>query len=220
MIVTIDGPAGAGKSTAARELAARLGFRFLDTGAMYRAVTLVCLRQGVDMHDERAVAAAARGVQIRFEGDRVLANDVDVTDSIRSPEVTHETRHVAGNNAVRTHLVDLQRQLAAGLDIVCEGRDQGTVAFPDAECKFFLTADAAQRAERRRRELADQGEEHSLDEIRKQIEARDQRDQLREFGALRAAKDALSIDTSFLTRTEMVDRLERLVRLRQGSAAP
>jgi CMP/dCMP kinase len=154
MIVTIDGPAGAGKSSAARELAARLGFQFLDTGAMYRAVTWACLRDRIDFEDQAAVAEVARGISIRFDGDRVFVNDTEVTREIRTVEVTHQTRHVAANNAVRAHLVELQRQLAGGANVVTEGRDQGTVAFPHAECKFYITADPRERALRRQRELA------------------------------------------------------------------
>lgn len=212
MIVTIDGPAGAGKSTAARELAARLGFRYLDTGAMYRAATIICLRERVDMHDPAAIAAVARQVEIHFEGSRVLANGVDVTDEIRTPQVTQETRHVAGNNAVREHMVELQRKIAAGQNIVSEGRDQGTVVFPDAECKFFLTADPHERALRRQRELAASGQNLSLEEILHQQTHRDRRDESREFGALKCADDAETIDTSKLTSAAMIDLLEERVR--------
>lgn len=212
MIVTIDGPAGAGKSTAAKQLAARLGFRFLDTGAMYRAVTLVCLRERVDMHDAEAIAAVARQVEIHFEGNHVLANGVDVTDDIRTPQVTQETRHVAGNTAVREHMVDLQRQIAAGQNIVSEGRDQGTVVFPNAECKFFLTADPRERALRRQRELAASGLSLSLEEILIQQTHRDRRDESREFGALKCVEDAETIDTSKLSSTAMIDLLEQRVR--------
>src|SRR5262245_43036848 len=134
MIVTIDGPAGAGKSSAARLLAARLGYVFLDTGAMYRAVTWQCLERQVDLHDKAAVAAVARDMQLRLEGQRVYVDGVDVTDAIRASAVTQASQFAAGNDEVRRHLTELQRQFAAGRDIVTEGRDQGTLAFPDAEC--------------------------------------------------------------------------------------
>jgi len=215
MIVTIDGPAGAGKSSAARALAAKLGFQFLDTGAMYRAVTWHCLDQNINLHDEQLVAETARAMRLRLESDRVFVNDREVTHEIRGTEVTHETRFIAGNNAVRAHLVNLQRQLATGRNIVTEGRDQGTVAFPDAECKFFLTADPHQRAVRRQRDLAARGEQVSLEEILAQQMGRDQRDQKREIGALKPAGDAILVDTSTLTFEEVVGQLKALVNERR-----
>jgi cytidylate kinase len=212
MIVTIDGPAGAGKSSAARALAKKLAFQFLDTGAMYRAVTWHCLELRIDLCDERLVAEAARTMRLRMESDRVFVNDREVTHEIRGTEVTHESRFIAGNNAVRAHLVNLQRQLATGRDIVTEGRDQGTVAFPHAECKFFLTADPHQRAKRRQRDLAARGEQVPLEEILSQQAGRDQRDQKREVGALKPAEDAILVDTSNLTFEEVVGRLEAIVK--------
>jgi cytidylate kinase len=215
MIVTIDGPAGAGKSTAARALAERLGFQFLDTGAMYRAVTWFCLERGIDLHDQPRVAEAARRLDLRLEADRVFVDGVEVTHDIRTNAVTHDSRFVAGNNAVRTHLVELQRQLANGRDIVTEGRDQGTVAFPGAECKFFVTANARQRAVRRQRDLASRGEQVSLEEILAQQTNRDRRDEAREVGALKPAEDAVLVDTSELELADVVDQMEALVRRRQ-----
>jgi cytidylate kinase len=212
MIVTIDGPAGAGKSSAARALAARLGFQFLDTGAMYRAVTWHCLEQGVDLHDQQSVAEAARRLELRLDADRVFVNGVEVTHDIRTNAVTHDSRFVAGNNAVRAHLVELQRQLAAGRDIVTEGRDQGTVAFPGADCKFFLTANPLKRAVRRQHDLALRGEQMSLEEILAQQTSRDRRDEGREVGALRPARDAVLIDTSDLELADVVARMEAFVR--------
>ncbi len=214
MIVTIDGPAGAGKSTAARDLARRLGFHFLDTGAMYRAVTLHCLRLGVDLRDEPAVAAAARGMPLEFRGALVLVAGSDVTQELRSNHVTQESRFVAAHPAVRAYLVDLQRQLAAGRNVVTEGRDQGTVAFPAAECKFYLTASPRQRALRRQREFAARGEQVPLDQILDQITSRDERDSLRDVGPLKAAEDALVIDTSELSTAAVLDLLEGKVRER------
>ncbi|MFN0053982.1 MAG: (d)CMP kinase [Planctomycetales bacterium] len=212
MIVTIDGPAGAGKSTAARQLAARLGFQFLDTGAMYRAVTWYCLQEGLDLGDEQQIAEAAQRVALTLDGDRVFVNGREVTHDIRSTEVTHESRFVAGNNLVRAHLVRLQQSLAAGRNIVTEGRDQGTVAFPQAECKFFLTADPRRRAERRQRDLARRGEQVPLEEILAQQTSRDRRDELRDYGALKPASDAITVDTSDLDLEEVLSLLERIVR--------
>lgn len=214
MIVTIDGPAGAGKSTAARELACRLGFQFLDTGAMYRAVTLAALRRGIDLRDEPAVDAVARAIEIDLQHDRVFLDGDDVTTAIRTTDVTHESRHVAANLAVRAQLVELQRRLASGRNVVTEGRDQGTIAFPRAECKFYLTADPQQRAVRRQRELAARGETVPLEEILHQQTSRDERDLQRPVGRLEPAPDAILIDTSVLNPREMVDILERHVRAR------
>jgi cytidylate kinase len=212
MIVTIDGPAGAGKSTAARQLAARLGFQFLDTGAMYRVVTWACLSRRVDLQNPAAVAAAAKSVRMEFDGDHVFADGVDVTHGIRTIEVTHESRHIAANVDVRAHLVELQRQMARGRDVVTEGRDQGTVAFPHAECKFFITAAPRERALRRQRELAARGETVPLNELLDQIVQRDRRDEMRDVGALKSAPDAITIDTSNLSPDQTLDRLEAIVR--------
>jgi CMP/dCMP kinase len=215
MIVTIDGPAGAGKSSTARELALRLGFQFLDTGAMYRAVTWYCLKEEIDLRDEAAVAAAARRGRFVFDSGRVIVDGAEVTREIRRSAVTDQTRFIAGNNLVRAHLVELQRQLAAGTDVVTEGRDQGTVAFPHAECKFYLTASPLKRALRRQNDLALNGEQVALEEILAQQEGRDQRDANREFGALKPAPDAISIDTSDVRFDEVVSRMEAIVRQKQ-----
>jgi cytidylate kinase len=212
MIVTIDGPAGAGKSSSARELAQRLSFQFLDTGAMYRAVTWYCLKEEVDLGDELAVAQAARRGAFEFKGGRVFVDGAEVTREIRRSAVTDQTRFIAGNQRVREQLVHLQRELAAGADVVTEGRDQGTVAFPHAECKFYLTASPISRARRRQTDLAQNGEEVALDVILAQQESRDRRDANREFGALKPAPDAISIDTSDLSFDEVVSRMERVVR--------
>jgi cytidylate kinase len=212
MIVTIDGPAGAGKSSTARELAARLGYQFLDTGAMYRAVTWHCLVHGIDLRDEPAVARAAEGLDLLLEDDRVLLDGRDVTAEIRTGEVTQASRFAAGNEEVRRRLTELQRSFAAGRNVVTEGRDQGTLAFPDAECKFYLTAHPRARALRRQHELAARGEPADFDEVLAQQALRDERDRRREFGGLRPAPDAIEIDTSELTLPAVVDRLEQLVR--------
>jgi len=212
MIVTIDGPAGSGKSTAARGLAERIGFQFLDTGAMYRVVGLCCLQQEVDPSDPESAAGIALGVDISFCDDRVLADGVDVTDEIRSLDVTQAASIVAANPHVRGALVELQRELAAGRNIVCEGRDQGTVVFPDARCKFFLTADPRERARRRHSELAVQGIESSVEEILEQLRARDRRDADRLIAPLKPADDAVRIDTSSLTADEVIALLEQTVR--------
>jgi cytidylate kinase len=217
MIVTIDGPAGAGKSTTARELARRLGFQFLDTGAMYRAVTWYCLKKNVDLGDEAAVAEAARRGIFQFESGKVVVDGAEVTREIRRSAVTDQTRFIAGNNRVRAQLVELQRRLAAGADVVTEGRDQGTVVFPDAECKFYLTASPLKRALRRQSDLALGGEQVPLEEILAQQEGRDQRDANREYGALKPAPDAIPIDTSDLSFDDVVKQMEEIVRRKQAA---
>ena len=212
MIVTIDGPAGSGKSTAARGLAVRLGFQFLDTGAMYRVVALRCQQLSIPWSDQSAAGQLASHVEITFKGNRVYADGVDVTDAIRTSEVTRGASVVAMNPEVRQAMVRVQRKLAAARSIITEGRDQGTVVFPNAECKFFLTADPSARALRRQRDLEDQGTYIPVDEMLSQIQERDERDQTRSVAPLRAADDAVHVDTSGLSEGEVLDLLERLVR--------
>ena len=215
MIVTIDGPAGAGKSTVARALAARLGYRFLDTGAMYRAVALAALLRGVDGSDSQAMADLARGVDIHLDGGRVYLDGQDVSDAIRTSELTDAIRYAADNPGVRERLVELQRNIACGGDIVTEGRDQGTVAFPEAQCKIFLTATPEERARRRVLELRARGEQVSFDEILSSQEQRDQRDSRRAVGPLVEAEDAVQVLTDGLTFDDVVQRLVDIVSQRR-----
>lgn len=182
MIVTIDGPAGSGKSSAARELARRLGFRFLDTGAMYRAVTLAALRRGIEWEDEAALALLAAEIEITLADDQVLINGEDVTREIRTFEVTTLTRHAADNTQVRSLLSELQREFATGKQVVTEGRDQATVVFPGAECKIYLTASDEVRAQRRYEDLRARGEEITFEEVLAKQQQRDHRDHNREVG--------------------------------------
>ena len=214
MIVTIDGPAGAGKSTVARKLAAKLGFDFLDTGAMYRCVALSGSRQNVDWGDEAALGEIARSLPLEFDGARVLLGDEDVSAAIRTPEVTAIIHYAADNLMVREAMVDLQRKLAAEDNVVTEGRDQGTVAFPQAECKFFLSASAEERARRRVEQLRQNGKQASLEEVLEQQTVRDEQDEAREVGGLKAAEDALYVITEGMKPFEVVEHLERLVRIR------
>jgi len=216
MIVTIDGPAGSGKSTAARRLAERLGFDFLDTGAMYRAVALEVLSRGIDIADVARVVEVAHTADIEALGPVVRAGGRDVTAAIRTPEVSSAASKVAAIPEVRTELVRLQRQAAERRNVVSEGRDQGTVVFPLAECKFYLTADPNERARRRQLELAEQGETIAVEDLLRQILERDNRDQTRDTAPLRPADDAIRIDTSHLSPDDMVGRLETLVRERIG----
>lgn len=214
MIVTIDGPAGAGKSSAARELARRLGFRFLDTGAMYRAVTWAAKDRGVDLADAERLAELAREIRVELDGDRVLVDGRDVTREIRTYDITVSIQHAADNPAVRAQLVDWQRAAAEGVSVVTEGRDQATVVFPDAECKIFLTADENERAQRRYLDLRARGEAVSYDDVLAAQQARDERDTTRPVGALRKADDAIEVSTTGLSPEEVVAKLEAIVRAR------
>jgi cytidylate kinase len=214
MIITIDGPAGAGKSTAARLLAQRLGFEFLDTGAMYRAVTLAALRSRIELHDQNALSRLLDTLQIELPGDVVL-NGEDVTSLIRTPEITAASGPIAASPVVRQRLVEWQRQIAAGRNMVCEGRDQGTIVFPDAQCKFFLVADAAERARRRQFELQARGEPANFDEVLVAQQARDARDAARAVGPMTPAADAIQLDSTHLTIDEMVAQMEKEVRARR-----
>jgi CMP/dCMP kinase len=214
MIVTIDGPAGAGKSSAARALARNLGFHFLDTGAMYRAVTLAGLRSGCDWTDSVKVQHLLAGLHLEMPPDRVLLNGEDISGLIRTAEITAASGAVASSRAVRNRLVELQRAAAAGRNIVCEGRDQGTIVFPNAGCKFFLFADPRERARRRHRELIARGENLSFDEVLEAQEARDRRDAARDIAPMVPAADALRIDTTHLSLEQVVAQMEAEVRRR------
>ncbi len=214
MIVTIDGPAGAGKSSAARALARRLGFEFLDTGAMYRAVALAALRAGVRLRDESALAELVGRLRLELNAGRVLLDGEDVTSAVRTAEVTAATGATADSPAVRRHLAALQRAAAAGRDVVTEGRDQGTIVFPDAVCKFFVVADPAERARRRQREMAARGERLELDAVLLAQEERDRRDAARDIAPMKPAPDAVTIDSTALSPAEVVDRMEAEVRRR------
>jgi CMP/dCMP kinase len=211
MIVTIDGPAGAGKSTVAKALAQRLGFRFLDTGAMYRAVALAALRRGMDWDAPDDLARLAPKLDIRLFGDRITLDGEDITDAVRTSEVTGVTRYAADNPQVRALLVALQRRLAGNDNVVTEGRDQGTVAFPDAMCKIFLTASPSERARRRLRDLQSQGEPVTLEQVLAAQQRRDRQDATRAVGPLVAAADAVEFFTDGLSVEQVVDRLVSLV---------
>jgi cytidylate kinase len=214
MIVTIDGPAGAGKSSAARGLARRLDFRFLDTGAMYRAVTLAASERGIDLADGEQMAQLAGSIRVDLTGDRVLLDGRDVTQAIRKFGIAAATHYAADNPAVRAQLVLWQRAAAEGANVVTEGRDQGTVVFPNAECKIFLTADERERAHRRHRDLSARGEDIPFEEVLANQQLRDQRDASRAVGALRKADDAIEVSTDGLTPDEVIAQLEQIVRSR------
>ena len=218
-VVAIDGPAGAGKSTAARLLAARLGYRLLDTGVLYRAVALAASERGVDWADESALGELAEGLRIEFETDekgasRLLLDGRDRSLDIRRPEISRGASDVSRHPGVRAALLGLQRELGARGGVVMEGRDIGTVVFPDAEVKIFLTADPLERANRRCREQRERGVEADLEETLRQIGERDEQDRNRETAPLRPAEDAVTVDSGDMTIEEMVEALARVVRER------
>jgi cytidylate kinase len=221
LTVAIDGPAGAGKSTAARRLAAALGYQVLDTGAIYRAVALAARRAGVAWDDGPRLAALARDLDIRFEVDRggnnrVVVGGEDVSAAIRTPEISDGASRVSGLPGVRAALLDLQRRLGAAGGVIAEGRDVGTVVFPEAGAKFFLTASADVRARRRHDELAATGAPAAdLASTRSEIEARDARDSQRAVAPLVRADDAIEIDSSTLGIDAVVHRMIRIVRVRE-----
>jgi cytidylate kinase len=212
MIITIDGPAGAGKSSVAKLLALRLGFRFLDTGAMYRAVALAGMRRALDWDRPQDLADAVKRIDLRLEGDRIFLDGEDISEAIRTTEVTAVTRYAAGNPAVRSQLVELQRRTAAGQNIVTEGRDQGTVAFPDAECKIFLTAGPEERAKRRLGDLLAKNEPVTFEQVLAAQNRRDLEDSSRSVGPLQPAADAVEVRTDGLSLENVVNRLETIVR--------
>ncbi len=212
LIITIDGPAASGKSTAARLLAQKLGASFLDTGAMYRAVTLAAMQAEVDMSDQDKLLGVMETSEFQFslrDGKMVVCiNGIDVTEQIRQPRITANARYIASLPKAREKLVQMQRQFAAGRQkIVTEGRDQGTVAFADADIKFYLTADSIERARRRQAELRAKGGDQSLEQIQKAIEERDKSDENRTVGPLRPAEDAIVVDTTDLSIEEVVEKL-------------
>lgn len=212
MIVTIDGPAGAGKSSVAKRLSQELGYCFLDTGAMYRCVTLACLRRKIPLDDTHAIAALAMELQIELRNDSVWLDGEDVSVSIRTPEVTRSIKSIADNLQVRAAMVQAQRRWVQGKDVVTEGRDQGTVAFPDAPCKIFLTASAEERARRRLQQLLDAGIDADYDEILRLQQERDENDMKRPTGGLRPASNAITVNTDGMQENEVLDKLLHIVR--------
>jgi cytidylate kinase len=209
--VTIDGPAGAGKSTVAKQLAARLGYLYLDTGALYRAVAWKVRSAGVKPEDEQAVAALLPAMQVRMDqrsdGVHVDVDGWDVTDELRTPEISAMASQVSAIPAVREWLLPVQRRVGEAGGVVAEGRDLGTRVFPSAEAKFFLDADVNTRAGRRQHDLTVAGRSAPLERTKQEIETRDQRDRSRAIAPLIPAEDAEVIDSSSLTVEQVLDRM-------------
>jgi cytidylate kinase len=219
-VVTIDGPAGAGKSTVARLVAERLGWQFLDTGAMYRAVALAALDAQLDVAERDAVGDQADTLDYRVCDGRILLGDRDVTDHIRQPDVTDAARIVADNPRVRAVLARWQHAYADQADTVTEGRDQGTLIFPHALCKLFITAAPEERARRRHSELTGRGKVVTLQEVLEDQRRRDHSDENREIAPLRPAADAVVLDTTGIDCASVVDRVLDLVHQALGRTAP
>lgn len=212
--IAIDGPVGAGKSTVARQLAKEMGYIYVDTGAMYRAMALCVLRAKIPAADEKAVTEVCREASVSLEyrdgAQQVLLNGENVTDLIRTEEVGNMASAVSGYRPVREKLVELQRELASRKDVVMDGRDIGTCVLPFADLKVYLTASSRVRAERRCKELLEKGEECSLEDIERDIIERDNRDMSREVSPLRQAEDAVLLDSSSMTLKEVLSELMEL----------
>jgi cytidylate kinase len=220
-VIAIDGPAGAGKSSAARDLAERLGYVLVDTGALYRGTALAAFERGVDWDDGEALGQLVDGLTLEFERDdksalKLLIDGVDRSADIRTPHISTGASRVSRHAQVRRALLGLQRKLGARGGVVLEGRDIGTVVFPDAEVKVFLTASDESRARRRHAELTRSGHETELERVLLDIRERDRLDSERDIAPLRAAPDAVLLDTSDLPLSEVLDQLEALVKRRMS----
>lgn len=216
-VITIDGPAGAGKGTVARRLAERLGYRLVDTGAMYRALAWCVDRAGLEVEDTPALRRLLREVDVDVEGDRVRVDGRDVAAEIRTPRISSLTSRLTMLAPVRDRLTPVQRAMAAAGGVILEGRDTGTVVCPDAEVKFYLDADLEERARRRQAELRTRGVDMDLGAVREDIRARDLQDTTRALAPLRRAPDAIVIDTTGLTVERVVELMQDAVERRRCS---
>ncbi len=214
IIIAIDGPAGSGKSTTARLVAQKLGYTYIDTGAMYRALTLKVIESGIDPKDENSIVDIAEKTKIDLlyqDGNlKVILDDKDVTEKIRTPEVTSLVSVVSAHPKVREVMVKKQRELGKDGGVVMDGRDIGTVVFPEADLKIFMKADIKERARRRQKEMQTQGFNVDIEELMKEIEERDKLDSTREVAPLKKASDAIEIDTTNLTIDEQVEIVLKL----------
>ena len=214
MVIAIDGPAGSGKSTTAKNVAEKLGFIHINTGAMYRGIALKCIQEDVNIEDTSQLNHLLTHTKLEFasEGELTLfMDDVDISAEIISVQVTDFVSQVSAISEVREKLVQYQREMADRLDVVLEGRDIGTVVFPNAEYKFFLVADILERARRRKKEMEAKGEVVSLEELTSEMEERDRKDSTREHSPLKKAEDAVEIDTTGLNIEEQVNRIVEIV---------
>jgi len=205
--IAIDGPAGSGKSTVAKEIAKRLQITYLDTGAMYRAITLLALRQNIDLASADALKQIVDSVDLKITPTHLFMGDEDVTDAIRTPDVTRNVSLVSMDGYVRSRMVELQQRIALGNSVIMDGRDIGTVVLPKANYKFFLIADPVERAKRRKLELDAKGHETSLESLTHEIIARDKLDSEREVSPLKKADDAIEIDTTCLNIEDVVQKI-------------
>ncbi|MGI6035727.1 MAG: (d)CMP kinase [Limnochordia bacterium] len=220
LTIAIDGPAGAGKSTVARGVAERLGYTYVDTGAMYRAVALQSLRLGISPKDEEGMAALLDETSIVYRTGKTLLNGEDVSEDIRTPQVTALVSGVARIPLVRAFLVECQRRMGAEGGVVMDGRDVGTVILPEAELKIFLTASLQERARRRQLEWLARGAEVTWEEVEQEIGVRDKMDRERKVGPLRIADDAVVIDSTELDVNEVVDQIVQLALAIKGEETP
>ncbi len=208
LLITIDGPAGAGKTTVSRALADRLGYRYIDTGALYRGVALAAKIQGIDPQSDADLKQLCNGLKLAFvvneEGLRLISNGQDISERIRTPEITMLASAVSARPVVREYLLDLQKEMGNEKAVVFEGRDMGTVVFPAADIKFFLDASTRKRAKRRFDELKSKNGQ-TLDEVERDIQQRDQNDSTREVAPLTPARDAIIIDSTDLTAEQVVE---------------
>ncbi len=217
MLIAIDGPAGSGKSTVSKMIAKRLGLLYIDTGAMYRALTLKAMRNKMDLKNESALVKLAHSTRIDLEASagealKVTLDGEDVTGLIRTPELTNNVKYIARVPDVRSEMVKLQRAIGEKSGAVLEGRDIGTVVFPDANYKFYLDADVEERARRRHEELRQSGQSIGLEEIKKDVVVRDESDMKRSVGALKRSPDAILVDTTSLTIDEVAEKIISYIR--------
>jgi len=212
-VITIDGPSGAGKSTVSKLLAKKLGYKYLDTGALYRAVAWKIKKENADMEDEKNLCTILEKIDITLNGDKIIVDGIDVTSAIRSPEIGELSSKASARPVVRENLFTLQREFGLKGNVVIEGRDTGTVIFPEAENKFFLDANIEERARRRHKELKEKAVEVDLDKTIEALNKRDKRDSTRENSPLKRTGDMTYIDTSNLSVEEVVSKIIGMLKI-------